>query len=559
MYKELLLDMFYAAPELWYCLGGLLFVLLIAAVFLFFSYLKTKQQNYFLRRDRERYAETLYASRDGYFAFIYPDDKVNDPREHVTERCSRRLAVILSLSGGTKSSFEDVIKNFYKEDAKKIEKYVELLRKEGIAFEDYFELKNNKRFVRLEGVRINGADGSIYCDMIWFRDVSLTTSKINALTEMSKQAEEKYWIQHDMADNLPLAVWLRDNDLNLVYCNKKYIEWVGCKSKEEVLQKQAEICDTKGENITKKLAEKSFKNHKACSAKSSIVVNGDRIAVKTFENPFYVGQDLSKPYSAGCIIDINELDELQRTQKQHQEAQLMILGKLGTAFAVFNQSMNLDFCNDAFTTLWNLDKNWLISKQNYASFLDETRENRLLPEVPDYKSFKKEELKIFTTLIEPISDLLHLPDGRTLRRTRAPYLLGGVIFAYEDISDRLAITSNYNQLVTVQTEMLNNLNDAVLVFGPSGRLRFFNDAYLALWNADKNFLIAEPSFSELLDSQKDFFEDIENWEILKKDIGNNILNVTAKTLTLKRGKKEKLQINVAHLSDEALMIVYKKI
>lgn len=559
MYKDLLWDMFYAAPELWYCLGGILLFLLLMFGFLVICYLKAKQQNYFLRRDRERYAETLYASHDGYFAFIYPDDKVNDPRDQITERCSRRLAVILGLAGGTKSTFADVMKNFYKEDSKKIEKYVSLLRKEGITFEDYFELKNTKRFVRLEGVRINGADGSIYCDMIWFRDVSLTTGKINSLTDENKKMEEKYWVQRDMADNLPVAMWAHDNDLNLVYCNKKYAEFAGCKSKDEAMQKQAEICDTKGVALSKKMATKAFANQKSCSTKSGIVVDGNRLAINIFENPFYVNQDLSKLYSVGCIIDINELDEMQRTQKQHQEAQLMILGKLGTAFAVFNQATNLDFCNDAFSSLWGLDKNWLSEKQNYGAFLDETRENRLLPEVPDYKAFKKEEIKVFSNIIEPLSDLLHLPDGRTLRRTRAPYLLGGVIFAYEDISDRLAITSNYNQLLTVQGEMLNNLNDAVLVFGTDGRLRFFNNAYLTLWNADKNFLITEPSFEEVLDSQKDLFEDIENWESLKKDIGNNILNVTTKTLMLKRNRKEKLQINVAHLSDEALMLVYKKI
>ena len=54
--------------------------------------LKLKRKNYFVRRDRERYAETLYASKDGYFAFIYPDDRVNDAAFAVSERCSRRLA-----------------------------------------------------------------------------------------------------------------------------------------------------------------------------------------------------------------------------------------------------------------------------------------------------------------------------------------------------------------------------------------------------------------------------------------------------------------------------------
>ena len=102
MDTELLANMYTAAPELWYGIGLVVLSLSIISVFLGFLTLKLKQKNYFLKRDRERYAETLYASHDGYFAFIYPDDKVNDPRKGVTERCSRRLAVILGLENGTK-------------------------------------------------------------------------------------------------------------------------------------------------------------------------------------------------------------------------------------------------------------------------------------------------------------------------------------------------------------------------------------------------------------------------------------------------------------------------
>ena len=181
MNKELLLNMFYALPELWYIIGMTIILLLLSLLFLLFLNLKLKQKNYFLRRDRERYAETLYASHDGYFAFIYPDEKVNDPRKYITERCSRRLAVILGLEKGTKSDFNDVLKNFYKDDSKKILKYVGLLKEEGVAFEDYFLLKFSNKYIRLEGVRINAADGNIYCDMIWFRDVSFATNKINLL------------------------------------------------------------------------------------------------------------------------------------------------------------------------------------------------------------------------------------------------------------------------------------------------------------------------------------------------------------------------------------------
>ena len=141
MNTELLRNMYDAAPELWLVIGLVFIVFFGIILLLVFMVLKLKQRKYFLRRDRERYAETLYASHDGYFAFIYPDDKVNDPRKEISERCSRRLAVILGLEKGIKSDFNDILKNFYKDDVKKINKYVGLLKEEGIAFEDYFLLK----------------------------------------------------------------------------------------------------------------------------------------------------------------------------------------------------------------------------------------------------------------------------------------------------------------------------------------------------------------------------------------------------------------------------------
>ena len=72
MSTALLADMFYAAPELWYGIGAVLLFLLGAWFFTLLKLLKLRQKNYFLNRDRERYAETLYASKDGYFAFVYP-------------------------------------------------------------------------------------------------------------------------------------------------------------------------------------------------------------------------------------------------------------------------------------------------------------------------------------------------------------------------------------------------------------------------------------------------------------------------------------------------------
>jgi PAS domain-containing protein len=552
---ELLKDMYDAAPELWYILGTFLFFALVTILSLTFWLLKVRQKNYFLQRDRERYAETLYASHDGYFAFIYPDEKVNDPRKTITERCSRRLAVILGLERGVKSDFNDVLKNFYKDDIRKINKYVGMLKEEGVAFEDYFALKTSNKYFRLEGIRINGSDGNIYCDMIWFRDVSLTTNRIKFLEKALTSAEQKFMLQYDVLDNLPFAVWLRNSNLDIVYCNKKFVDLLPGSTRDGIIDKHLELLSPSGESLSKNLAIQAHNSHRLAKTTTSMIVKGNRLAVEAFEIPFYAEGQLDCTYSAGCLVDINELDELRRNFKRHQDAQLKILGMLGTAFAVFGTDMSLKFFNQAFAELWNLDAAWLETSPFYSAFLDAIREKRLLPEVPDYKAFKNEEQKKFAQLLEPISDLLHLPNGKTLRRMRAPYPMGGVVFAFEDISDRLAATTAYNALIAVQNEILTNLFDAVLIFGTNSRLTFFNQAYLDLWHGDKTFLSTEPTLNEILDSHRSFFPQDEPWESLRDAIKANLLNMTSKTLTLQR-TNDQLELNVANLSDGSFMITY---
>ena len=554
---ELLQNMYYAAPELWYLIAGVFILLVFFCLLMSYGVLKLKQKNYFLRRDRERYAETLYASHDGYFAFIYPDEKINDPRKTITERCSRRLAVILGLENGTKSDFNDVLKNFYKDDVKKISKYVGLLKEEGVAFEDYFLLKTANKYIRLEGVRINGADGNIYCDMIWFRDVSFATNRIKSLETDKQEIEAKFNIQQDLLDNLPFAVWLRNSDLNITYCNKKYQEFVTGKTREEIIKEHLEIVGTSGESIAKSLAKNAHKSKRIGKSVSSVVVRGHRLAMEVYESPFYGEGNLEKTYSAGCLINVNELDELKRNLKSYQDAQLEILGMLGTAFAVFNQNMELQYYNQSFAKLWNLESDWLGQKPLYTTFLDILREKRMLPEVPDYKAFRNDEQKKFTQIIEPLSDLLHLPNGKTLRRMRAPYPMGGLVFAFEDISDRLAATSAYNALITVQNEVLTSLQEGVLIFGANGRLLFFNSAYVKIWNADAKFLAEEPTFDEVLDSQQAFFAKEGDWNKLKEGIKAHILDMTSKSITLKRDNNEELLLGVAHLSDGNLLVSYE--
>ncbi|MBQ8464445.1 MAG: PAS-domain containing protein [Alphaproteobacteria bacterium] len=559
MNKELMLDMFYAAPELWYML--LLVFLLLLGFLLYFEIrvLKLTQKNYFINRDRERYAETLYASKDGYFAFIYPDEKVNDPQNYIKERCSRRLAVILDLPQGTASTFEDVLKCFYKDDTKKIIKYVTLLREDGVSFEEDFVLKNNERKLKLNGARINANDGNLYCDMIWFRDISNESLLISTLEENKKMALLRSQQLEDIIDNLPYPAWLRDDKLNLVLVNKKYLEFIKGANKYDIIQHQIEICGTNNVSVSKELAEQAQSLNRTQSEKISLIKNGQHCSFEVWESPFHLEGYLDKIWSVGTLIDITELDSLKRNLKLHQNAHFEILGTLGTAFAVFNSDYKLSFYNKAFALLWQQDSQWLDSSPSYSSFLENVREKRLLPEVPDFKSYKDEELSAFNKILEPKEDLLHLPNDNTIRRVRSPHPMGGLVFAFEDVSDRLATQRAYNALVQVQTEILDNLFDAVIIFGSNGRLNAYNQAYLSLWNLEEIFLQKEPSITELLEEERHFFNNVENWQDLKSDIIEHLTNANTKTFRLIRNDGVQIDILSSLLSDGSIMVTNKAV
>ena len=196
---------------------------------------------------------------------------------------------------------------------------------------------------------------------------------------------------------------------------------------------------------------------------------------------------------------------------------------------------------------------------SYSMFLDIIREKRLLPEVPDYTLLKNDEQKEFSRIIEPKEDMLHLPNGKTLRRVRAPHPMGGLIFAYEDISDRLEATSAYNALLSIQSEMLNNLFDAVIIIGNDGHLKFYNQAYIKLWNASKKLLDTEPSLEELIEAQKQFFSHDENWKELKEDIISHLFDMTTKSFILNRNEIDDVEVSSTKLSDGSIMITYQKI
>ncbi|HSV30390.1 MAG TPA: PAS-domain containing protein, partial [Candidatus Omnitrophota bacterium] len=443
----------------------------------------------------QRLNECLAAAPDGFYAWM-----AGDPDR---ELCSRRLAVLLGLVRGTESGWPDVLEGFSSADARVIDDRVAQLRAEGDAFELDFTMPGGSRRVRATGVRVASAAGERLADVLWLADVTDGASAVEDLARSLQALASDTAYLKAMIDALPMPVWLRDDDLSLMAVNRAYALAVDAESPDAAVAAQVELAADSAVREARALAARARAAGEPRAERFHLVLAGERRLTTITEVPLSVGDNL---LTAGIAMDDTRLEELQSELDHHVTAHVEVLERLATAIAIYSTDTRLTFFNTAFAKLWRLEREWLATQPTYGSVMDSLRERRMLPEVADYRAYKEDELKRFIALIESQETLLHLPDGRTLRRVISPHPHGGLIFTYEDVTDTLALERSFNTAMAVQRETLDHLHEGIAVFGGDGRLKLSNPSFARIWHLAPEDLAGEPHLHEIVERLKPFFE-----------------------------------------------------
>jgi PAS domain-containing protein len=313
-----------------------------------------------------------------------------------------------------------------------------------------------------------------------------------------------------LLNHLPHPVWLRDENLKLIYVNLAYAAALDS-TIDDTLNGQLELAKGILGADGLDLARKVKTNFRREQSKQHLIVRGNRRYYELTEAPTSaIGGQLG--YALDLSNAENSAEEIERQEKAFEE----IMEYMGSAIAHYNKDKHLVFYNASFANLWNLQEDWLNTKPDYAAILESLRESRQLQEHADYPSFKKAQLSLFNNLLEPKQEIAHLPDERTIKSTIIPHPLGGLIFSYEDVTDRLALERNFRTLGAVQQATLDNLFESIAVFGGDGRLKLVNPAFGRLWQLDLA-LIQDSNLhiSEILDNLRNFFchphEQAKHW------------------------------------------------
>jgi len=397
-----------------------------------------------LLSDAEISHEILATAPDGLFLWVVANN---------SEACSRRMAVLLGLRDGVHSSFRSVMECFTGNDAKIIMSHTHNLRKMGAPFECVVTTKNGRRRLLVVGVRAgvnedrtNKLDEAL-ADVLWMRDVS----------DIAPPAEGANITARDIIEAMPVPAWLRGGKLGIQAQNMMA---KALTATEGVLEQA-----TRAQDLGESLTERHLLTQE----------NSTPIMLDITETPLPGGGTI------GIAQDRTTVEQNETGFTRHIQAQNQVMETLATAIAIFDEQQRLTFYNAAYANLWALTASWLDEQPTYGDVLERLRELRSLPEVTDFKAFKAEQTDQFGRITAPSETMMHLPGGTTLRVVTNAHPTGGLVFAYEDVTDHLNLERNYKTLSAVQRETLDNLYEGVCVFGADGRMKLKNPSFARIW------------------------------------------------------------------------------
>jgi PAS domain-containing protein len=400
---------------------------------------------------------------------------------------------------GAGLSYDGFLAALAREDAARIDAAIDELRRVGTAFSAAVSVEGGATY------DIQGSPTASGDSVVWIADVSALS---RAETARADVAAERGRLR-EIVESLPLPVWRRDGGLRIVDCNTAFAAAVD-QPRDAVLTAPSELAPDNERGQAPALAQMAA-GGAVQSERRHVVIGGERRLLELTEAPVRDGGTI------GFAIDRTDLENAESELARHVNAHGQVLESIHA-----RSPSTAPTSGSASSTRLSRDCGGRGGLAVRRTSLDDCwsglRERRRVPEYADFRAFKRQQLGMFTSLIEPQTELMHLPDDRTLSVSVSPHPLGGLIFVYEDVTDRLALERSYNTLIEVQRETLDNLFEGIAVFGSDGRLKLHNPAYRKIWALSETDLDGEPHYGDIVEKIRGFYDSDGDWPALRDQV-----------------------------------------
>src|SRR6476646_5070968 len=383
--------------------------------------------------------------------------------------------------------------------AGEMERSVDALRARGIAFA-MTSATLAGRIIEAKGQVAGGRA------ILRLREVSGIKHELAELDRRHQKHLEDTAAMRALIEAAAAPVWARDDAGKLVLANQAYARAVEAKDGADAIDRAIELFDRGAR--TELL--RSHELAESYSGRLPAVVAGQRRSFDVMTVPAGRG-------SAGIALDATEAEGLRGELKRMMDAHRRTLDQLATGVAIFGSNQRLAFYNTAYRLLWDLDPIFLDQEPNDSAVLDRLRAARKLPDEQDFRQWKTALYDAYRA-VEPKEHMWHLPDGRTMRVVTTPNPEGGVIYLFDDVTERLDLERRYDALIRVQGETLDNLTEGVAVFGSDGRLRLYNPVFARMWRLPPEMLATRPHIEAVSGASQPLHGDDPIWQRLRATI-----------------------------------------
>ncbi|MDH3241268.1 MAG: PAS domain-containing protein, partial [Alphaproteobacteria bacterium] len=354
-------------------IGGVLLLLAVAAVV---TALRLMRDLVRVRRARDA-AEAHGAMMDaaasgapGAFWAWAVDAAADDPGT-----AGGNIGRLFGPGGPGVESFDDIIASFGGQ-GHALRDCVRALRRDGTMFAQTAESADGSHTFTTRGTRVGGGDDGGGYDVVWFRDISATIRESTSLRARNEELSALNAEYRNTLDHTGIPVWVRDKNLDLVYCNQAFAEVVEESSPAAAVAAAAEIVGGPA-GWGRELAREAQLNSAAALRSAHVVANGRRRFMEITELP--IGSGDSRWQVLGFAVDRTESDDMRAELDRHVMAHGEVLESLGTGIVIYGADTRLSFANTAFARLWGLDEEWLKTEPTHGEVLEDLRARRVYP------------------------------------------------------------------------------------------------------------------------------------------------------------------------------------
>jgi PAS domain-containing protein len=421
----------------------------------------------------------------------------------------------ISFCGGT----EILIECLADSNAVEVAKALDALLSRGVSFETVLRASNDRK-IFIYGAPVGRCCAVYFC--------------------IAEVTEERSTFR-DILNAVPIPVWIRKMDLSIDWVNKAFLSVFAA----PISDKRVALEHWEGN-----LATEALNGIGSVTGRRSVVANGRH---RHFQMNL---SSLPKSGLVGMAIDIADVRSVEMRLQLTAKAFADVIEHIPLAMAVFDEDQNLAIYNRNYARLWDFSESWLRGSPSKGEIIDRLRDERKLPEQKDFLRWKRSQLLPLADADMVVEELWHLPGGKSLRAITQPYLEGGQLILFEDVSERLILEASLNRLAQVQRATLDALEEAVAIFGPDGRLVLHNSNFAELWRLSPLELSKRPHCADIAKICDGRTGRNEVWQVISDGVSAVVPAAPIKAHEIRRGDSRHVSLTLSRLPDGTTMAIF---